>query len=100
MARKRKPNRDKGEAVRLSNAVLAVLKPKLKRGESYDNLLRRMLGLPSRKNEAQTRAIFWVLPQTLIATKNLAEARGEAILAAVQQGKQKAEKPIKVIECI
>lgn len=100
MARKKKPNRDKGEVVRLSNAVISVLKKKLRREESFDSLMRRMLGLPSRLNEPHELATFWVLPQTLIATKNLAEARGEAILVAVSQGKQKAEKPIKVIECV
>jgi len=100
MARKKKPNRDKGHPVRLSNAVLSVLNTKMRKGESYDNLLRRMLGIPSIKNEPQPRITLWLLPQALIAAKTLAEARGEAILCAVQQGKKKAEKPIKVIECI
>jgi len=100
MARKRKPDRDKGEVVRLSNAVIEVLRRKLKKAESYDNLMRRMLGVPSRNNEPHPLEVFWVIPGTLTAKRSLAEARGEAILQAVKKGKRKAEKPLKVIEYI
>ena len=100
MARKAKPNRDKGRPVRLSNEVLSVLDRKLRKAESYDSLLRRIIGLPSRNDEPQHLEVFWVLPSTLLARKSLAEARGEAVLAAVRKGKKKTEKPIKVVEYV
>ena len=84
----------------MSNEVLGILTKKLRKAESYDNLLRRMLGIPSRKDEPQHLEVFWVLPSTLLARKSLAEARGEAVLEAVRKGKRKTEKPIKVVEYV
>jgi len=77
-----------------------VLANKLRRAESYDSLLRRILGLASRRDEPQPLEVFWVLPSTLLARKSLAEARGEAVLQAVRNGKRKTEKPIKVVEYV
>jgi len=100
MPRKKKPNRDKGKPVRLSNEVLNELRSRLRRGESFDSLMRRFFGLPDRLGNPQPIRTYWLLPSALVAAPSLAEARGEAILRAVQQGKRKTERPIKVIERI
>lgn len=100
MARKKKPDRDKGRPVRLSNEVISVLTRKKRREESCDSILRRILGLPARNGSTQHLESFWVLPSTLTVKSTLAEARGEAILQAVRRGHKKAEKPIRVIEYV
>lgn len=100
MARRSKPNRDKGKPVRLSNEVLGVLTKKLRTRESYDSLLRRILGMSTRNGKTQTLETFWVLSNTLTVRRSLAEARGEAVLQAVRTGKRKAEKPIRVVEYV
>lgn len=99
MARKAKPNRDKGKPIRLSNKVLETLDKKKKGRESYDAILRRVLGLPTRKGLEQSLRTFWLLPSKLIVRSSRAEAKGEAVLQSVQQGKKKVmEAPIKVVE--
>lgn len=100
MPRKKIPNRDKGKPVRLSNEVLNVLRVKLRRGESFDSMMRRLLGLPDRHGKPQEVRTYWILPQAMRVARTLAEARGESILWAVQNGKKKTEKPVRVTERI
>lgn len=99
--RKLKPNRDKGEPTRLSNEVRIALKKRARNKESFDSILRRMLGLPDRNGRPQILQVFWLLPSRLIAKRTQAEAKGEAVLLAAREGKKKImESPIKVIESI
>ena len=98
--KKSKQDNRKGCAIRLSNEVLNVLGRKMRKGESYDNLMRRMLGMPTKKAKPQPIEVFWLLPKALTVKKTLAEARGEAIILAVRRGKKNAEKPMKVIQAI
>lgn len=100
MGRKRKVNLDTGKPVRLSNAVLNLLNRHLRETESYDSLLRRILGLSDRRGTPQPREVFWVLPTALKVRRSAAEARGDAVLEAAKNGKRKAEAPLKVIEWI
>ena len=95
----RKEARDKGRPVRISNEVLGALDKKKRFKESYDAILRIILGLPTRKGKPQPLRSFWVLPTSLIAKLSKAEAKGEAVLQSVRNGKKKVmEAPIKVIE--
>ena len=99
MPRKAKPNRDKGRPVRISNEVLTALDKRKRDKESYDALIRRMLGLDTRNGKPQPLRSFWILPSKLIVKTSRAEAKGEAVLQSVRQGKKKVmEAPIRVIE--
>ncbi len=96
-----------GKPVKLSTELTAFLnKRKLRRGEknveSYDAVIRRMLGLPTKEGEAQELRTYFVLPQEsenepLIFLKK-SEARGAAILRSVRRGNRKPEVVITVRE--
>lgn len=100
MGRHKKLQKDDGKPIRISNEVLRILSPKLKTRESYDSLLRRLLGLPKKNGTPQELEVFWVLPVALQVFRKPDEAKGAAVLNAVKSGKKKAERAVKVMECI
>ena len=87
------PRKTQAKAVKLTADVIGRLDRKRRKGESYDSMLRRQFGFPSRKGEPQPLQEFFVLPndgQPLIFLSE-AEARGAAITLAVRKGKRKTE---------
>lgn len=86
--------------VRLSAVVLRHLKEKAQKRESADLTLRRLLGLPDKKGKAQTLELYYVIPNggDPKISRDLAEARGEAILLAAGKGLKRAERIITVQE--
>lgn len=90
--------KQKGKVVRLGQDVHDFLRRRRKKGESWDAFFRRIIGLPTRKGESQEKKTFWLLESARIFFSTEKEARGHAILTAVQKGRKKAEVPIKVSE--
>lgn len=82
-----------GKAVRISLDVKNYLEKRQRGSESYDSILRRLFGLPTRKGEAQPLRILYVVPngEAPITKSTLAEARGQAILLAAKRGAKKAD---------
>lgn len=94
-----KTKRKEGKVVKLSQFLAAFLRRKGARGESFDSILRRQFGLPSRTGEAQPLALFYVIPgPPAQVSSDLAEARGKAIVAATRKGLKKAQSVIIVRE--
>ena len=90
-----------GRAIKLSHEVINTLKRKQKKNESFDSIIRRILGLPSRDGKDQSLKTFYVITKPEGAAFNkLEEARGEAMIRAAMKKKRKAEKPIKVKEYV
>lgn len=89
-----------GKAVRISQDVKTYLEKRQRGTESYDAILRRLFGIPTRKGETQLLKVYYVVPNESnpIVRKTLAEARGEAILLATKRGIKKAESVITVQE--
>lgn len=80
-----------GKAVKLSQAVVTYLRKKGEETESYDSILRREFGLPSRKGEDQSLCVYYLVPGGKPElSESLAEARGAAILLAARKGLKKA----------
>jgi len=96
-AKKKKP---RGKVIKLSLELSAYLKSRMSRGEGYDAVIRRLLGLPTRKGEPQGLAEFYVVPNDgkPIIRLTLAEARGDAILQATKKKLKKAERVLTVRE--
>ena len=78
-----------GKVIRVDELTFRFISEKRRRGEPVTALLRRLLGLPSRKGIVE-RPTQYVLPSDLHPT--IEDARGEAVLRAVR-GKRKAEEP-------
>lgn len=91
---KRPKNSYKKESrvIRLSPEVDKMIKSLGKRGEPYDNILRRLLGLPTNKYQEAAAKDFWVVVEQEANSRifdNEAEANGRATLLAVRDGKKK-----------
>lgn len=82
-----------GKAVRISLDVKNYLEKRQRGTESYDSILRRLFGLPTRKGDTQPLGLLFVIPngEAPITKLTLAEARGQAILRAARRGSKKAE---------
>ena len=97
--RKRK-KASKGEAVRLSDAVIAYLnRQNNNRGLSYDALMRKLFGLPDRKGASQRLIEGYLIPASgafHLRTKDYteADANGDAIIAAAKKKSKKVHAPI------
>lgn len=92
-----------GRAVKLSKEVIAWLEKNQrrindKRIESYDEILRRLFGLPTRRGERQPTLTYFVLPNEgePLIFQDKAEARGAAVIRAVRRGLKKAEAVVTV----
>lgn len=90
--------KQKGKVVRLGASVYARLVVKKKDGESWDSLMRRLLGLATKKGIEQPKKTYWLLPNAKLIFDTEKDARGMAVLLAVKAGRKKPEAPIKVSE--
>jgi len=99
-ALKHRTRHPKGKVVRISPEVHAFLFGKLKKNESWDALLRRILGFPTRKGMPQPLIEVFLLRTTMKAYPSMARARGAAVAEAVQKGRNKAERPVRVREVV
>ena len=100
-----KKKTETGKPVKLSLELAAHLDPLRVGRESYDSIIRRYFGLPSRTGHEQPLRNYYIIdtPKQLIVSRTLAEAKGEVILLAVKRGqklshKQKIESVIHVRE--
>jgi len=90
-----------GKAIKLSHELISTLKKKQRKNESYDSVIRRILGMVTREGKEQELKIYYILTQPEgAAFDRLETARGEAMIRAAMRGKRKAEKPIKMREYI
>src|SRR5665213_2488101 len=88
------------KVLRLSPEVNDELKSISHANESYDNVLRRLLGLPARKYGKEASATLFAINDGTHLFTDEAIARGEAIKLAVKN-KQKAPAPVvKVRTCL
>ncbi len=83
-----------GKVLRVDELTFRFLAEKRKRGEQMTALIRRLIGLPSRKGiiDSPTK---WALPSDLF--ESIEEARGAAVVRAVK-AKRKPEEPKPVRE--
>lgn len=89
-----------GKPIKLSYELIEFLDRKRK-DQSYDQILRKIFGLPTREGEKQPVKVFYALTNPKLAVfDNLADARGEAMIRAAMNGKRKTEKPIKMKEYV
>lgn len=85
-----------GEVIRIDELTARYIKEKRRRGETKTAVIRRLLGLPSRKGIIERPPVY-VLPSDVFLT--IEDARGAAIVRAVR-AKQAAEEPKIVREVI
>lgn len=95
------PSRGRGRIIRISPELESYLRKRLKKKESFDSILRRLIGLNPRGKRGRAvrqREKFWLLrlPQPAIFPTE-AEARGEAIIRAVRMKKKKTERPLELV---
>ena len=85
--------------VRLSNEVADRLKEFRRGRESYDHIIRVMLGLPTTKHNNIKIKEFWALRRpTMRLYKDKGEAKGAAITRAVKDGLKHPEPVKRVVE--
>lgn len=96
--KKRKKSRgkpaSKGKNIRISDAVFGTLDSSRLKGESWDNLLRKILGLPNRRGEHPALVEGWLELNTGRLYLSRSEARGQAVVEAAKQGKKQISQPI------
>lgn len=82
--------KETGKPVKLSLELTSFLDPFRIGKESYDAILRRYFGLPSRTGHLQPLQTYYVVdtPNDLIIRRTKAEAKGETILLAVKRGQK------------
>jgi hypothetical protein len=83
--RKRKPK--KGKVIRITPDLVTIITLEQREGETIPEVMRRLLGIEG----AEVR---YVLPSDIY--ENVVDARGVAVLRAVNAGKRTSEKPIPV----
>lgn len=86
-----------GKVIRIDELTYRFISEKRRRGEQITSLVRRLIGLPSRKGIVD-RPVRYVLPSDLHAT--VEEARGAAVLKSVKAKTKKTEEPIAIREAI
>lgn len=104
--RKKRSQADRGKPVRVSwevyNFVQKYAKEKKPDGtpfkESFDSILRRLFGLPTKKGDDQSLRVFWTVPGQKKLYEDRADAAGASVLLAHKSGKRKARKPIRLKE--
>lgn len=91
----------KGRIIRVSAKIYDMLRKKLRRGESWDQLVRRLHNVPQRDGSREDLYECWLLKSTGVTFTTKALARGAAVKAGVLKGHLgKFEEPIKVREVI
>jgi len=86
-----------GKAIKLSHELISLLKNKQRKNESYDSVMRRVLGMPTRTGKDQLLEVFYILtrPRPIVFSE-LKDAVGESMIRSAMKKQQKPEKPIKV----
>lgn len=87
-----------GHVLRVSPTVWRHLLLRKRKKESVDGMMRRLLGLPSRKGKVQNLRVFWALPKLGVITETEEDARGLAVVVKVQKKLSEIEDPICVRE--
>lgn len=96
--RKRK-KASKGRIIRVSDRVYSHLnKNRAKR--SFDELFRKMFGLPDREGTPQPLVEGWIEITTGQFFLDEADARGASVVAAARAKTKNVNKPIKVRELV
>lgn len=103
LKRRKRSTQDKGKPVRLSSQVLQFIKKyerlnEDKTKESYDSILRRLFGLPTKKGEKQEKETFWLPLGGKKVFRDRADAAGEAVLLAHKKGLKKTKRVIMLKE--
>ena len=75
-------------AIRISPELNSELLKLRRRLESYDNIIRRLLGMPVSKYKEYTAKIMFAIDDGTHLFEDEAVARGEAIRLAVKSGKK------------
>lgn len=86
--------------VRLSKEVLKETNRLRVGKETTDSIIRRLLGLPTRKGIPQHLLELWLVPSSGFVHTDKAKAKGEAIKQAVKLGKGKPESIIRLREVL
>lgn len=86
-----------GKVIRIDELTFRFISEKRRRGEQITTLIRRLIGLPSRKGIVD-RPTKYVLPSDLY--ESIEEARGAAVLKSVKAKAKKTEEPIAIREAI
>lgn len=101
------PNRrkraSKGRLIRVSDEVFNLLHKKRARFSkrmSWDCLLRRMFGLPTRKGDPQPLVEGWLEVNTGQFYLDEAEARGASVVAAARAKTKKCKQPLRMKEVV
>ncbi len=95
MSKAKQPKKKtEGKVIKLSRSLTRYLDSIRTDRESYDSILRRQFGLPSRTGHEQPLRTYYVIdtPDDLVIKRRLSEARGEAILLAVRRGQKLTDK--------
>jgi hypothetical protein len=98
-----KESKRRGVVIRVSREVEVFLRAKQRKVETYDALLRRFFGLPTKKGKEQPLRTFYVIPDESHAPlcfTSAAVAKGEAVRQAVRAGTKKVTKVITVREAV
>lgn len=102
MSKQREKEKQRGRVIKLSKEVANFLSRKRldKKKESFDSVLRRHFGLPSRKGEPQALRTYFILDteEQPLAFREAPEARGFAIIHALRKKRKKADRVIEVRE--
>ena len=85
---KKKKRIQSGKVVRLGADVLKRLDSVRKKDESWSQLVARLISGDT----------YWLVPSAKKIFESRKEAMGFSVLAAVQTGKEKPERPVKVRE--
>jgi hypothetical protein len=80
-----------GRVVRLDRNLAGLLAEIMEPGETVSSAIRRLI-----EGHGRTVETYFVLPSSLYRT--IEDARGAAVLAKIQRGLQRTEKPVAVMK--
>lgn len=97
---RRRKKASKGRVIRISDDVYKILNERRLKGLrlSWDEYIRRMIGLPTRKGEPQILLEGFLEKNTGKFFLDEAEARGQSVLEAARKKTKKFLAPIKMRE--
>lgn len=100
---KKKQGPKPGKVIRVDKEAWSLLARKKRPNETISALIRRVLGIPPRKNPTgRIVRRFFILPESrvILDCSTIEEARGRALLHFLRKGEEPSEKPIEVREVI
>lgn len=91
----------KGRVIRISDQVFTFLeKKRAARGISFDNLLRKIFGIPKRDGSPNPILVGWLEITTGRFFLDEGEARGAACIAAARAKSKRPNAPVKMREAV